>query len=532
MRARDRSSPSVAPTQGDEGMRRRSFLAGGVAIGLGASGALSGPATADIPKKGGHLRVGLAGGGTTDSIDPATHTDTFMQMLCMGMAYNCLTEVTADGDFVGELAESWEASADAKVWTFKLRTGVQFHDGKSFGAEDVIASLRHHLGEQSKSAAKPIVSVIDEMTEIDKHTVSFSLKGGNADFPYLLSDYHLIILPAGGFEESFKRGNGTGGYIIESFEPGVRAITRRNPNYFKSDRAHFDSVELIGIADVNARQTALTTGEVDVINRVDLKTVRRLRKLPGVEVFEVTGNQHYTFPMLTNAAPYDNNHVRLALKYAIDREEMVKKILHGHGLIGNDHPIGPANQHWANGLPQRTYDPDKAKFHLKKADLSSLSLQLSAADAAFPGAVDAAALYRENAAAAGINIDITREPNDGYWSNIWMKKPWCACYWSGRATEDWMFSTAYEAGVPWNDTFWNHEKFNALLIEARAELDTDRRRDMYRDLQTIVRDEGGVVIPMFANYVDAASSKLAHGLSLGNNWQLDGVRLAERWWFA
>jgi peptide/nickel transport system substrate-binding protein len=210
----------------------------------------------------------------------------------------------------------------------------------------------------------------------------------------------------------------------------------------------------------------------------------------------------------------------------------VKKILHGHGLVGNDHPIGPANQYWANGLPQRTYDPDKAKFHLKKADLSSLSLQLSAADAAFPGAVDAAALYRENAAAAGINIDITREPNDGYWSNIWMKKPWCACYWSGRATEGWMFSTAYEAGVPWNDTFWNHEKFNALLIEARAELDTDRRRDMYRDLQTIVRDEGGVVIPMFANYVDAASSKLAHGPSLGNNWQLDGVRLAERWWFA
>ena len=257
-----------------------------------------------------------------------------------------------------------------------------------------------------------------------------------------------------------------------------------------------------------------------------------LERNQDIDIFEVTGNQHFSFPMITNRAPYDNNDVRLALKYAFNREELVDKILRGHGVVGNDHPIGPANQYWHKDLEQRTYDPDKAKFHLTQAGLDSLQIDLSAADAAFGGAVDASVLYRESASAAGIDINVVREPDDGYWSNVWMQKPYCACFWSGRATEDWMFSTAYEAGVPWNDSFWEHERFNKLLLEARAELDQDRRRELYYEMQVIVRDEGGVAIPMYANWVDANSKKLAHGEHLGNLWQLDGARLAERWWFA
>ena len=124
-----------------------------------------------------------------------------------------------------------------------------------------------------------------------------------------------------------------------------------------------------------------------------------------------------------------------------------------------------------------------------------------------------------------------REPNDGYWSNVWMKKGWSACYWGGRPTADWMFATAYESGVAWNDTYWEHEKFNKLLVAARVELDEARRADMYREMQTIVRDEGGVVVPMFANYVGASSTKLAHDKMAGN-WDMDGHKAVERWWFA
>jgi peptide/nickel transport system substrate-binding protein len=146
--------------------------------------------------------------------------------------------------------------------------------------------------------------------------------------------------------------------------------------------------------------------------------------------------------------------------------------------------------------------------------------------------MDAGVLFSESAAAAGVNLNVVREPNDGYWSNVWMQKSFCGTYWGGRPTEDLMFSTAYEAGVPWNETFWNNERFNELLLQARSELDEGLRRDMYFEMQQIVSDDGGIIIPMFANYVGAYSSALAHPDQIATNWRNDGHRIGERWWFA
>ncbi len=140
-------------------------------------------------------------------------------------------------------------------------------------------------------------------------------------------------------------------------------------------------------------------------------------------------------------------------------------------------------------------------------------------------------LYKEHAAKAGIEINVVREPNDGYWTNVWMKKPWSAVYWGGRPTEDLMFSTAYSDGAPWNDSFWVHDRFNQLLVSARAELDQTKRREMYVEMQRIVSDEGGVIIPMFANYVFATSDKIEHDEAMAANLDLDGNKGMERWWF-
>ena len=175
------------------------------------------------------------------------------------------------------------------------------------------------------------------------------------------------------------------------------------------------------------------------------------------------------------------------------------------------------------------YDPDKSKFYLKQAGLDSIDLDLSASSAAFEGAVDAALLYKNSAAEGGININVIQEPADGYWSNVWLKKPWCASYWSGRATEDWMFSTAYEAGAPWNDSQWDDPRFQELLLSARAELDSDKRREQYYEMQQILRDDGGVILPMFANYVQAVNNRISSPETVGNLWQMDNARMAERW---
>ena len=486
-----------------------------------------------MAKKGGRLRAGISGANTSDSWDGRTHSDLYMIAAAHGTVFDCLTEVASDGSLKGELAESWEASPDAKVWTINLRQGVTFHNGKSFGADDVIESLQMHTTEDSKSAAKPIVSAITEMKKITEYQVQFTLAAGNADFPYLMSDYHILMYPAGQIDEAIANGIGTGLYQVQSFEPGVRMVATRYPNHYKGDDAgFFDEVEYIAINDNNARMNALLTGQVDAVNRIDFKTEALLKANPNTVIQEVTGNQHYTMPMLSKIAPFDNLNVRRALKYAINRQELVDKILLGHGQVGNDSPIGPANQYYASDMEQLSYDPDKAKFYMKEAGMDSIDIDLSASNAAFEGAVDAAQLFQASAKSAGININVVQEPADGYWSNVWLKKPFCTSYWSGRATEDWMFSTAYEAGAPWNDSNWDQPRFQELLLTARAELDSGKRATQYREMQEILRTDGAVIIPMFANYVQALNTKVGTPEKIGNLWQMDNARMAERWWFS
>jgi peptide/nickel transport system substrate-binding protein len=511
-------------------LSRRGLLKSGAAAGIIAATGLPAKAAA---KRGGTLRLGLSGANTSDSWDGRTHSDHFMIHMGHGTVFDCLTEISASGELIGELAESWEASADAKTWTFNLRKGVKFHNGKSFGADDVIESLNMHTAEGAKSAAKPIVAAISEMKKLGEHQVQFVLEAGNADFPFLMSDYHILMFPAGMVEEAIAKGIGTGLYRVVSFDPGVRCVLTRVDSHYKDGRAGwFNDIEAIAINDSSARMNALMTGQVDAVSKVDYKTEPLMRANPNVNIFEMTGNMQYTFPMLTNQAPFGDINVRKALKYSIDRQEMVDKILQGHGATGNDHPIGPANQYLAKDIPQLELDIDKAKFHLKAAGLTELNLDMSASSAAFNGAVDGAQLYQASAKAAGININVVQEPADGYWSNVWLKKGWCASYWSGRVTEDWMFSTSWASGVPWNESHWENARFQELLISARAELDSDKRREQYGEMQMLASAEGGVIIPMFANFVDAASSKLAHGPDIGNVWMMDSSRLTERWWFA
>jgi peptide/nickel transport system substrate-binding protein len=510
---------------------RRQFIAAALAAGASLPAVLRmvGSAQAAAPQKGGHLTFGIAGGASTDTLLPGTLNDDGGRIV--SWAYrNSLTEVDPSGNLKGDLAESWDVSADAKTWTIMLRKGIAFHSGKTLAAEDVVASMNIHRGGDSKSAAKALMDQVEDVKADGPDKVVFSLKTGNADFAVVLSDYNLLIVPSKDGKADTANKDGTGNYVLESFEPGVRAVLKRNANAWKGGRAHLDGAEIRYIADTTARMNALMSGEVHVINRADVKTLDMLKQVPGLKVEEVTGTQHYTLPMHCDTAPFADVNVRLALKYAIDRQELVDKILLGHGKVANDHPIAPANRYFANDIPQRAYDPDMARSLLKKAGMDKLKVQLSAANAAFGGAVDAAMLYQASAAKAGIEIEVVREPDDGYWDNVWLKKPWSMSYWTGRPTEDWMFSQAYAADAAWNESHWNSPRFNDLLVAARTELDEAKRRQMYGEMQLLCRDDGGSVIPMYANYVWATTAAVAHEEALAANWDLDGNRCVERWW--
>jgi peptide/nickel transport system substrate-binding protein len=516
---------------------RRGFMTGALALGvsLSASTTFVKSVEAAIPKKGGRLRIAITGGATSDTLDPGQILDSYMQNVQFGQLRNGLTEVAADGSLAGELAESWDATPDAAEWNFSIRKGVEFHNGKTLDSGDVVASLQHHLGEASKSGAKGILGGIESVKADGKHNVVVKLTGGDADFPFLMSDYHMGICPANGDGTiDWQSGIGTGGYSLHSNNPGVTTETKRNPNYWKEGSAHFDEIETSQVADANARSNGLQSGQFDCMQNVDVKTVHLFEKNSNVKVLSITGNKQITLPMRTDTAPFDNNDVRMALKHSIDRKQWQNLIIRGFGELGNDNPIGPANKYRAttDELPQRAYDPEKAKFHLKKAGMSSLKVQFHAADTGFANSVDAGQLYRESASAAGIDIEVIREPDDGYWSNVWMKKPFSACYWSGRPTENWMFSQIYAADASWNDTYWKHENFNKLLVAGRAELDPVKRRDIYVEMQQILHHEGGVILPLFKANVDAHTTDVMTPKDVAANWNMDGEKNAERWWFA
>jgi ABC-type dipeptide transport system, periplasmic component len=230
---------------------RRSVLQGGAA--LGALGLMGAPAMA-APKSGGRLRAALAEGATSDSLDPATYTDIYM--ISVGFAtHSTLTEIAPNGELVGDVAASWEGADAARTWVFRLRPEATFSSGAKVTAEDVIASINHHRGEESKSAAKDIVDPITEIRADDAETVIFTLAGPNADFPYLMADYHLLIMPANADGTANWRDYvGSGGYVMESFDPGVRTFLTKRDDYWKEGRGWFDELEILYIPDVAARQ--------------------------------------------------------------------------------------------------------------------------------------------------------------------------------------------------------------------------------------------------------------------------------------
>jgi peptide/nickel transport system substrate-binding protein len=512
---------------------RRDFIHLGLAAGLTAAAAdkLFVSEARAQPRQGGFAKFGMAHGATTDSLDPGGYPDTFTQCAFWGAMSNSLTEVDAKGAIQPDLAESFESSDGAKTWAFKLRKGATFHNGKNVTADDVVTSMHYHMGGDTTSAAKSLLESVTSVKADGPETVIFTLNSGNADFPYILSDYHFAVMPSPDGKADWQSGARTGAFILENFQPGVSAKLKRNPNYFKDGKPYLDEVEFIAITDVAARMSALSSGEVDYIGRADLKTLGMLKRNPNVDIIELTGYGHYTLPMNVTVAPFDNPDVRMALKWAIDREEIARKIFLGHATVANDNPIAPAIKFASQPEPQHRFDPEKARHHLKKAGMENLKVDLSVADAAFAGAVDAASLIRETAAKCGIDVNVVREAEDAYWDNVWLKKPWCASYWGGRSTADWMFTTAFAADSAWNETSWKNPRFNELLVQARAETDEAKRAAMYDEMQQLIHDDGGSIVLVFNNFVSAKSKKLEHG-DIAVNWENDGLKIAERWWAA
>ncbi|WP_102225059.1 ABC transporter substrate-binding protein [Acidimangrovimonas sediminis] len=506
------------------GLSRRAFLGRAAALGvttIAAGTMLSDAARAAEPKKGGSLTMGLGGGNSTDTLDPALAASQvpFVYLMTAG---DRLTDVGPKNEIVMNLAEEVSSDKEAKTWTFKIRKGVKFHNGKDLTPDDVHKTMLRHSDKDSKSGALGIMKGIESM-KVDGDNFVVTLHSPNADLPFLMADYHLIIQPNGGMDKP-DAGIFTGPYKIDNFEPGVRITFSKNKDYWNEKVGHYDNIVMLVINDATARNAALQSGQVQMVNSVDPKTANLLKRVAkNVDVTAASGRGFYCFNMFCDTKPFENNDLRMALKLAIDREELVKKILAGYGSVGNDMPVNKAYPLFPTDIPQRSYDPDKAKHHFKKSGHDG-PITLLTADGAFAGAVDAAQLFQQSAAKAGITIDVKRQPNDGYWTDVWNKKPFSASYWGGRPTQDQMYSTAYISSADWNDTRFKDPKFDKIIVEARGELDKSKREQLYHEAGMMMRDQGGLINPMFNQFVNAHDkSKVAGWFEYPNQDLMNGL---------
>ncbi|MGS1095686.1 ABC transporter substrate-binding protein [Aquamicrobium terrae] len=507
---------------------RRGFLQGSALLGLSATAGtlIAAPARAQEPVRGGTLRMGLAGGASADTLDPALASASVLFVMAHCWGDTLIESHPETGEALPSLAESWSPSPDAKEWTFKIRQGVSFHDGKPMTVADAVATLRRHADESSQSGALGLLSGIKQIEDRGGDLV-IVLEEGNADLPLVLTDYHLQIQPEGGAGNP-NAAIGTGPYKLVAFEPGIRATFERNTNDWRDDRGFVDSVEITVMNDSTARISALSAGQVDFINVVEPKVVPLLSRAPTVEILQSSGKGFYSFLMHCDTAPFDNNDLRLALKYAVDREAILKQVVGGFGTIGNDYPVNANYALAPTDIEQRVYDPEKAAFHFKKSGHDGPIL-LRTSEAAFPGAVDAAQLFQQSASKAGIQIDVRREPSDGYWSEVWNVQPFCASYWGGRPTQDSRYSTSYVSNAEWNDTRFKRPDFDEMAVRARAELDETKRRALYRDMALMIHNEGGLILPVFNDYVNASTKKLKGFVhDIGND--ISNGRIASRVW--
>lgn len=509
---------------------RRQMLLGASALGLSAALGTVPAFAQGAPKKGGTLRLGMEGGSPSDSLDPRTYADSIPIAMSL-MLWNNLVEIADNGDATGELFESWTVKPGAADWTFNVRKGITFTSGKTLDADDVIYSINLHRGE-TKSPAKSLLAGISDIKKISATQVQILMTEGNVDLPYNLSDYHIIVVPNG--YTDFAKPDGTGAFTMEEFQPGVRFVAKRKPgNYWKPNRGNFDRVELRYIGDSAARSQALMTGQVDAINRVDPKTAGLLEKSPAVRLSRTPGQgNRFAFVAHTDKTPFSNPDIMMALKHGIDRKKIVDNVFRGYASLGNDHTVGPKMKYYDAKQKQTPYDPDKAAFHFKKANIGS-SIELQVSEGAFSGATDAGVIFQESLSKANIKLDLKRVSGDGYWDNVWLKQPFCAVYWGNRPTIDNQLTSTFFGGTknPWNDTRFDNAEFTKLMIAARVELDQAKRAQMYAQCQQLVSQNSGMVCFAVQDYLDACSPKV-QGLTQSARYDLGDQRLAEKGWFA
>ena len=519
-----------------DGLTRRQALQGAAAAGmvLSAGGVLTACGGSSSPsssaqtssaagklKSGGMLRIGATGGGAKDTIDAHLPTADPDIMRCWNLYEPLAVRPPSFGSLEMMVAESIEAEhGKADSWVVKIRPGIEFHNGKTVTAEDVIFSLQRILDAKTPKVGAASIGYVDikNVKKLSKSSLRIPLKFPNATFLDDIGQYFNAIVPIG-YDPA--KPVGTGAFMFESFTAGQQSVFKKFPNYWQTGKPYVDGLTILDFADDTARVNALLGGQVEAVDNLPTGQITQVQGNSSLKALISHTGQWQPFTMRVDQAPFNDPRVRQAMRLIVNRPQMVAQVLSGQGRVANDlyAPFDPA---FDSSLPQRHQDLAQAKSLLKAAGHAGMTVQLVTAPV-FQGVVQAAEVFAQQAAGAGVTVQLRKLDSSTFYGSQYLKYPFSQDFW---ATREYLPQVAQGSlpKSPFNETHWADPTFDKLIDQARGTLDATKRTQLLQEAQKIEYETGGYIIPYFSNQIDAYSTKLGgfveakSGFPLGNYW--------------
>lgn len=484
---------------------RRGFVAGTAALGAGMMLPRVGRAQT-APRRGGTLRMSVDQAAA--KLNPLL-ARVNPEYLVAELLYSSLTRLGTDMTPVPDLAESWSASPDLTEWTFKLRSGLVFHDRSPCTANDVVASFEAMLDAKTASPARNNIGPIDSVSAPDASTIMFKLRAAYADLPVALAYTNAKIVPVAVIKSGLTRLDheaiGTGPFKLVSFEPDRLIVVQRNEAYYDPTRPYLDRVEVVVYPDPTAEGSALISGNTDLMLNTLPTDYARLNSASGVKLLRTPSGQFCNVNFGCDAKPFDDARVRQALALTIDREAMVGFVTEGFGTPGNDTPISSAYTYY-HDIPLKKSNIMEAKRLLAEAGHpKGLAATVIASDRPAVRTQLAVAM-REMAKPAGFDINVQTMPHATYLDQVWKKGNFYIGFYNMQPTADSIFSLLYTSNATWNETRWNNAAFDKAVGDARTTIDPTKRKTLYAEGQMLMNKEVPSIIPVFFDLLAAQRS--------------------------
>ena len=410
------------------------------------------------------------------------------------------------------LAESWSSNKDATVWTFKLRQGVKFHNGKTMTADDVVATFDRLANPDNGSNALSVFSGLlskGGTHKVDDYTVEFHLEAANGNFPYAVStdNYNAVILPAdyaGDFEKSMI---GTGAFKLEKYTPKVGASFIRNPDYWGGP-AKADRVEISFYDDYQPQILALQGGQVDIITQLPVLQGVGLLNDPNFEIISLPSSAHQQVHMRTDKDPFKDKRVRRAIALCLDRPKLVQGLMKGRAAIGNDSPFMAAYPSTDASVPQREKNIAEAKQLMEAAGMAG-GFKTTLTTEKYLEIPDYAVLIQNAVKEIGGNIELNIMDQGAYYGDaVYGKSPWLdsdmgITDYGHRGVPNVFLQAPLTSTGTWNSAHFSNPEYDALAKEYIASLDLESQRAAAGKIQTLLLDETPLIFSYFYDYLTA-----------------------------